>query len=250
MREEASIVAVVDEAADAQRELAPLLTFAPLQLHACATAGEFFVAHRPDVVGCVVLNFDCLSIPALQLQSMLGASGCRWPVIFLVGAADVSACVAAMKAGAITVLTKPAEADQVRAAIGEAIRIDRFRRCEEQVWTALERRVQTLTPRERQVLEHVVAGLLNKQIAAVLGTTVKTIKVHRARVMQKMRVRSLAELVQVAVCMGLVHGLETAPSRDAPPSPDAAPYFVTMPKHIAIPRQAVVAFHVLNSSHG
>src|SRR5262249_7547927 len=149
---------------------------------------EFLAGHDPDLPGCVVLDLSMPGLDGLELQHALAASGRPRPIVFVSGHGDVSTSVRAMKAGAVDFLTKPVNEDDLLNAVGRAIESDRQMR---EAWAELQAvglRLATLTRREREVLEHVVAGRLNKQIAAELGTVEKTIKVHRSRMMEKMGV--------------------------------------------------------------
>jgi FixJ family two-component response regulator len=137
------------------------------------------------------------TLNGLELQHILVKTGSLLPIIFLTGTADIPKSVQAMKHGASDFLTKPVNDEDLLAAVGVAIQKDRDRRREQTELSEIRTRLATLTPREREVLEYVVAGKLNKQIAGDLGTVEQTIKVHRARAMQKMRVQSVAELVRV-----------------------------------------------------
>jgi FixJ family two-component response regulator len=131
------------------------------------------------------------------LQEQLLARGDPTPIIFLTGAADVPVCAAAMRKGAVDFLLKPVDEDELVRAITMALQHDAVRRHSRELRHATESRLSSLTPREREVLEHVMNGRLNKQIASDLGTAEKTVKVHRARAMEKMHVRSVAELVRM-----------------------------------------------------
>jgi FixJ family two-component response regulator len=139
----------------------------------------------------------------LEVQRELEARGCPLPVVFLTGRADVPDTVRAMKGGASDFLTKPVEDEELLGAVRRAIEKDAVARSERAEVASVKARLETLTPREREVLEHVVAGELNKQVAGRLGTVEKTIKVHRARVMEKMQASSLAELVRLARRVGV-----------------------------------------------
>ena len=139
----------------------------------------------------------------LELQQILARAGSLLPIIFLTGTADIPKSVQAMKHGASDFLTKPVNDEDLLAAVRVAIQKDRDRRREQAELSEIRTRLATLTPREREVLEYVVAGKLNKQIAGDLGTVEQTIKVHRARAMQKMRVQSVAELVRLTQRCGI-----------------------------------------------
>jgi FixJ family two-component response regulator len=142
-------------------------------------------------------------LDGLELQHALAVSDCARPIVFITGRGDIPTSVRAMKAGAVDFLTKPVTDSDLLAAVHNAIEVDRVAREAQLELDALRRRVASLTPREREVLAHVVAGRLNKQVAADLGIGEKTIKVHRARIMEKMAVRSLADLVRVAEQLGV-----------------------------------------------
>lgn len=162
-------------------------------------AEAFFAALDPDEPGCLVLDLAMPGADGHKVQARLSDAGVRLPVIFLSGRGDIPASVRAMKGGAVDFLTKPVKADELLAAIENAIARDAEIRLEQAVSAAVEDRLASLTAREREVLDAVVAGHLNKQIAFDLGIVEKTVKVHRARVMRKMGVRTLAELVSLVV---------------------------------------------------
>jgi FixJ family two-component response regulator len=142
-------------------------------------------------------------VDGLQLQQSLVAAGCHRPIVFLSANGDVPNTVRAMKAGAVNFLTKPVDRDELIGALTEAFAIDAAGRANWETRHTIAGRMATLTPRERQVLEKVVAGRLNKQIAAELGTVEKTIKVHRSRVMQKLHASSLIQLIEIAKLGGV-----------------------------------------------
>lgn len=202
-------VFVVDDDIDVRRALSRLLQSAGYETRGFASSAEFLAEHDPDVAGCVILDLAMPGISGLEVQAALTACGRCRPVIFLSGNGSIATTVAAMRAGAVTFLTKPARKHDLFAAIDEGLRIDAESRARISLHRDIEERLATLTPREREVLLHVVAGRLNKQTAADLGTVVKTIKVHRARIMKKMGARSLAQLVRLATSVGIV-----APSYD------------------------------------
>jgi FixJ family two-component response regulator len=155
-------------------------------------------AKRPDISACLVLDVELPGPSGLDLQTELAKSGIDVPIIFLTGHGDIPKSVRAMKAGAVEFLTKPFRAQELLDAVkGALVRDSEFRRQRADT-VELRERLGTLTPRERQVLTLVVAGLLNKQIAGELGTTELTIKAHRGRVMRKMQAASLADLVRMA----------------------------------------------------
>jgi FixJ family two-component response regulator len=164
---------------------------------AFASAEEFLAQYNPDVCGCLVLDVAMPTLSGLELQDILTKTGSLLPIIFLSGSADIPKSVQAMKRGASDFLTKPVNDEELLAAVRAAIEKDRALRQKQAEVSETRARLATLTPREREVLEYVVAGKLNKQIASDLGTVEQTVKVHRAHVMQKMRVQSVAELVRL-----------------------------------------------------
>jgi FixJ family two-component response regulator len=196
-------VYLVDDDAAVLKGLRRLLASAGLHVVAFESPRDFLEGLDREASGCVVLDFSMPGLNGLELQQALAASGNALPVIFLTGKGDIPTSVQAMKGGAADFLTKPVDGEVLLAAIRGAIERDRSQRAERAERDDIARRLATLTARERDVLRHVVAGRLNKQIAAELGTVEKTVKVHRARVMEKMQARSLAELVRLAQKAGL-----------------------------------------------
>jgi RNA polymerase sigma factor (sigma-70 family) len=156
---------------------------------------QFLKEHQPEIPGCLVVDVRMPDLDGLELQRALRDSGSERPIVFVTGQGDITMTVQAMKAGAVSFLPKPVRRAELVSAIREAIAKDENNRAARLERRDVELRVEKLTPRERQVLKLVTRGLLNKQIAAELGAAEKTIKVHRARVMQKMQVRSAAALV-------------------------------------------------------
>jgi FixJ family two-component response regulator len=191
------IVFVVDDYAPIRRSIARLLHVAGFAVDTFASAEEFLAQYDPDVWGCLVLDVAMPSLNGLELQSLLAKVGSLLPIIFLTGTSHIPQSVRAMKQGASDFLTKPVDDEELLATVRVAIEKHRARRREQAELSELRARLATLTPREREVLDHVVAGKLNKQIAGDLGTVEQTIKVHRAHVMEKMRVQSVAELVRL-----------------------------------------------------
>ena len=162
------------------------------------SAGEFLAAYDPDVGGCVVLDLHMPGINGLELQQLLVARGHEPPLIFVSGDADIASCASAMRTGALDFLPKPVESETLLEAVRRGIQTDAAGRARRDAESAAGQRYLRLTRREREVFAHVIAGRLNKQIAADLGISLKTTKVHRSRVMQKFGVRSVAELVRAA----------------------------------------------------
>src|SRR6266508_5899837 len=188
---------VVDDYAPVRRAVSRLLHAAGFAVVAFASPQEFLAEYDPRTPGCLVLDLDMPAVNGLELQRILATKGSALPIIFLSGHGDVPKSVQAMKRGAIDFLTKPVNDEDLLAAVRAAIEKDRALRRRQTELSEIRARLATLTPREREVLEHVVTGKLNKQIAGDLGTVEQTVKVHRARVMQKMRVQSVAELVRL-----------------------------------------------------
>jgi FixJ family two-component response regulator len=159
------------------------------------SADEFLDEHDPETPGCFVTDVAMPGRSGLELQAELAARGCIRPIVFVTAHGSIPMSVQAMRAGAVTFLPKPVRLSELVAAVSEAFEKDRTLREERASRADVAARLTALTPREREVLDLVVAGKMNKQIAAQLGAAEKTIKVHRGRVMSKMHVRSVAELV-------------------------------------------------------
>jgi FixJ family two-component response regulator len=191
-------VFLVDDEPEVLKAVARLLRAEGIPVSAFSSPREFLDQVDPEAPGCLVLDMSMPAISGLEVQRELETRGCRLPVVFLTGRADVPDTVRAMKGGASDFLTKPVEDEELLGAVRRAIEKDAVLRRERAEEALVRARLETLTPREREVLEHVVAGELNKQIAGRLGTVEKTIKVHRARVMEKMQASSLADLVRLA----------------------------------------------------
>ena len=207
---EPAILYVVDDDDAVRTALGRLLSAGGYRVAAFQSAETFLVQHDPHAHGCIVLDVAMPGLDGLALQQLLAERGSHMPVIFLTGRADVPMTVRAMKRGAFDFLTKPVDGDELFPAVARALERDLALRRADAARAATESRLSTLTAREREVLTHVMAGRLNKQIAADLGTAEKTVKVHRARGMEKMHVRSVAELVRLV-------------ERARPQSPDAGP---------------------------
>ncbi|AMO24387.1 hypothetical protein UC35_18020 [Ramlibacter tataouinensis] len=188
---------VVDDDASVRGALARLLDGRGWSVFAHASAESFVSSHDPEAHGCIVLDVAMPGLDGLALQQLLARNGELMPIIFLTGCADVPMCAGAMREGAIDFLTKPVDEEVLLAAVERGLERDFQRRSARERQHTAEERLSTLTPREREVLTHVMEGRLNKQIAADLGTAEKTVKVHRARAMEKMHVRSVAELVRL-----------------------------------------------------
>jgi FixJ family two-component response regulator len=196
-------VFVVDDYAPVRRSISRLLRAADFAVVAFASAEEFLAQYDPQTMGCLVLDVAMPTLNGLELQHILAKTGSVLPIIFLTGTSDISKSVQAMKHGASDFLTKPVNDEDLLAAVRAAIEKNRALRREQAELSEICARLATLTPREREVLECVVAGKLNKQIAGDLGTVEQTVKVHRAHVMQKMRAQSVAELVRLTQRCGI-----------------------------------------------
>jgi FixJ family two-component response regulator len=197
-------VFVVDDELSVRQSLSRLLRAAGFNVAAFGSAREFLERYDPSTPGCLVLDVAMPGLNGLELQEALAARGSLLPIIFLTGHGDLPSGVRAMKRGAADFLGKPIDATDLIEAVRDAIEKNRISRRVDTELTEIRRRLATLTPREYEVLRHVVSGKLNKQIAANLGTVEKTIKVHRARVMEKVQAGSLAELVRLAQRAGIL----------------------------------------------
>jgi FixJ family two-component response regulator len=197
------IVFLVDDDPGVLKALTRILEAKRYQVRAFSSARQFLSEHDPSVPGCAIFDVSMPNLDGLELQAALAASGVERPIIFITGKADIPDSVTAMKAGAIDFLTKPVKSRALLAAIALASEKEAKAREHRSELAFIHERVEKLTPREKEVLSHVVAGLLNKQIAARLGIVEKTVKLHRGRVMQKMGVRTVADLVRIAERVGI-----------------------------------------------
>jgi FixJ family two-component response regulator len=203
MTEESPIVVVVDDDAAIRDALRSLIRSVGLRVELFASPREFLQGKRPDAPSCLVLDVRLPGKSGLDLQRELADANIHIPIVFITGHGDIPMSVRAMKAGAIEFLTKPFRDQDLLDAIQAGIEQDRARRLQESEVATLRERFESLTPREREVLPLVVSGLLNKQVAAEIGTTEATIKVHRSQLMRKMGAGSLPELVRMAEKMGI-----------------------------------------------
>ncbi len=198
MPEPDAIVWVVDDDASVREALRSLIRSAGLRVETLASADEFLARPRVEAPSCLVLDVRMPHLSGLDLQKRMAEISLQIPIVFITGHGDVPTSVRAMKAGAVEFLTKPFDDQDLLEAIQQAIKRDREARQRQAELGELRARYESLTPREREVMGRVVSGLLNKQVAAELGTSEITIKVHRAQVMHKMHAGSLADLVRMS----------------------------------------------------
>jgi FixJ family two-component response regulator len=205
------MVFVVDDDPAVCTALKRLIRSVGIEALTFTSAGDFLRATRPDVPGCLVLDVRLPDLSGLNLQEKLTESKIDLPIVFITGHGDVPMTVRAMKGGALEFLTKPVKEQDLLEAIQRGIERHRHQLAQRAETCELQRRYDSLTPREREVFPLVTSGLLNKQIAAELGASEKTIKIHRAQVMRKMKAESLAHLVRIAERLGLVPSGSNAP---------------------------------------
>jgi FixJ family two-component response regulator len=198
-----SAVYVVDDDVSVRTALGRLLKSVGVTVKTFSSAQEFLNQATPEESGCLIVDLRMPGMSGLDLQDQLNVRQLSLPVIFLTGYGTVPASVRAMKAGAVDFLEKPVDDQTLLDAVLKALERDRRARLNQAEVQAIKQRVASLTPREYEVLTFIISGSLNKQVAAELGTTEKTIKVHRARIMEKMQCSSLAELVRLAQKAGI-----------------------------------------------
>jgi FixJ family two-component response regulator len=201
--EEQGIVFIVDDDASVRAALEDLLGSIGLNVQSFGTVQEFLDSKRPDAAGCIVLDVRLPGTSGLEFQRLLAKSNIGLPIIFISGHSDISISVQAMKLGAIEFLTKPLREQELVDAVQFGIARDRARRQELHLFASLKERLQSLTPREREVFDLVITGRQSKIIAADLKLSLMTVKVHRSHVMRKMGAKSLIDLVRMANNLGI-----------------------------------------------
>jgi RNA polymerase sigma factor (sigma-70 family) len=204
MSEPDAMVFVVDDDALTRDGLKNLMRSVGLRVEVFASAQDFLRSKRPDVPACLVLDVRLRGLSGLDLQKRMAEAKIEVPIIFITGYGDIPMTVQAMKAGAVEFLTKPFRNQELLDAIQQALERNRTTREQRSKNDELHTRYDSLTPREREVMTLVVAGLLNKQIAGELGTSETTVKNHRHQLMEKMGADSVAELVKMAYKLGIV----------------------------------------------
>jgi len=197
------IVYIIDDDLSVQEALSALMRSVGLRAVVYGTAAELLQDNLPDTASCLVLDIRLPGLSGLDLQAELAKANIHTPIIFMTGHGDIPMSVRAMKAGAVDFLTKPYRDQDLLDAITIALDRDEKRRQDDKDVSGLRVRFETLTPRERQVMSFVTAGLMNKQTAAEVGLSEITVKIHRGNVMRKMAARSLADLVRMAETLGL-----------------------------------------------
>ena len=199
------IVYVIDDDELMRRGLTNLFESVGLRVEAFGSAPELLQKKLPDVPSCVVLDIRLPGMSGLDFQDLLEKAAIHIPIVFMTGHGDIPMSVKAMKAGAADFLTKPFRQQEMLDAVTAAIERDRKRRQDEKIVSNARALFETLTPREREILALVAAGLMNKQIAAEIGIAEITVKIHRGHIMKKMGTRSLADLVRIAEMLGIRH---------------------------------------------
>src|SRR5215469_2126157 len=198
-----AIVAIVDDDPSVRRGLQRLIRSAGWKAETFASAQEFLARSRAKSPNCVLLDLQLPRLSGLDLQKRMAEIGLEIPIVFLTGHGNIPASVQAMKVGAVQFLTKPADEQELLQAIEEAVKRDRRMRQQHVEMSELRGRYESLTPRKQEVMQQVISGMLNKQIAAELNITEDTVKSHRGHIMRKMRADSFADLVRMAENLGI-----------------------------------------------
>jgi len=200
---ESPVIYIVDDDPSMRKFLRRLVSLSGLQSETFTSAEEFLHSVHPDTPGCLLLDVMMPGLSGLDLQRELSRAGLHMPIIFITGHGDIPMSVQAMKAGAVSFLTKPLQNQELLDAIQEAANLARAARNRRQELSSLRQHYELLTPRERQVFALVTTGGLNRQIAEELGISERTVKAHRKQVVKKMAVHSVAELVRIAEQLGV-----------------------------------------------
>jgi len=198
LRQPEAVIAIVDDDASVQRGLQRLIRSAGWKVETFASAQEFLARPRTELPNCVLLDLQLPGLSGLDLQKRMAEVGLEIPIVFLTGHGNIPVSVQAMKAGAVQFLTKPVDEQELLQAIEEAVERDRRTRQQQVEMSELRDRYESLTGREQEVMQKVISGMLNKQIAADLKITEDTVKFHRGHIMRKMNSDSLADLVRMA----------------------------------------------------
>src|ERR1700740_381962 len=198
LRQPEAVIAIVDDDASVQRGLQRLIRSAGWKVETFASAQEFLARSRTELPNCVLLDLPLPGLRGLDLQKRMAEVGLEIPIVFLTGHGNIPVSVQAMKAGAVQFLTKPVDEQELLQAIEEAGERDRRTRQQQVEMSELRDRYESLTGREQEVMQKVISGMLNKQIAADLKITEDTVKFHRGHIMRKMNSDSLADLVRMA----------------------------------------------------
>jgi FixJ family two-component response regulator len=203
LREPEPVIAIVDDDPSVRRGLQRLIRSAGWKAETFASAQEFLARPRAALPSCLILDLQMPGLSGLDLQKRITEVELGVPIVFLTGHGDIPASVQAMKAGAVEFLTKPVDEQELLYAIQQAVERDRRTRLQRVAMSGLRERYTSLTAREREVMQCVISGMLNKQIAAELNITEDTVKFHRGHIMRKMRADSLADLVRMAGDLGI-----------------------------------------------
>ena len=203
MTEKNTVVFIIDDDPSVRKSLSRLLRSIGQTVETFSSAEEFLARDRFNGIGCILLDVQMPGLSGMDLQAALSKAETSMPIVFITGHGDIPMSVEAMRKGAVHFLTKPFDDNELLRAIGEAIEKDRKTKAEQTELQDLRERIRLLTPREYEILHYVITGMLNKQIAFTLGIAEKTVKIHRGRVMEKLHVDSVAELVRLAEKAGI-----------------------------------------------